>query len=198
MLPIDGRPVVVTLIQELRAAGFKRVTIVTGHLGEQVESVLAGFPLALRYVRQPAALGSADAVRRAAVEPPYLAVAADTAFGAGDIARFAAAAGDEGAIAWRPDPRPSRSRLRIEEGLVTRVLDDDPSTPYASAPLWLVGGAVHERLRSLPGPPFELAAAFQAAIDAGTVIRGVEIGPTRDLTDPLDLIEHNFPYLRAM
>ena len=29
-------------------------------------------------------------------------------------------------------------------------------------------------------------------------MHGVEIGPTRDLTRPLDLVEENFPYLRVM
>jgi len=28
------------------------------------------------------------------------------------------------------------------------------------------------------------------------MIAAVEIGKTRDLTDPLDLVEENFPYLR--
>jgi molybdopterin-guanine dinucleotide biosynthesis protein A len=198
VLPIDGRPVVVTLMHELRAAGLERVTVVTGHLGEQVESLLAGFPLELRFVRQPEALGSADAVRRAEPEPPYLVVAADTVFTGGDIGRFVAASvGADGAIAWRADPPPNRSRLAIEDGRVVRVLDDDPANPHASAPLWLVGAAVHVRLVGLQGPPFELAAAFQSAIDGGKVIRGIEIGPTRDLTHPLDLIERNFAYLRS-
>jgi dTDP-glucose pyrophosphorylase len=198
VLPIDGRPVVVSLLHELARAGSERVTIVTGYLGDQVEALLAGFPLDVRFVHQPQALGSADAVRRASAEPPYLAVAADTVFAAGDMPRFLAAAGDKGAIAWRVDPRPTRPRLGVSDGRVERVLDDDPANPHASAPLWLVGPAVHERLAGVPGPPFELAAAFQAAIDSGTTVRAVEIGPTRDLTHPLDLIEHNFSYLRSV
>jgi dTDP-glucose pyrophosphorylase len=198
VLPIDGRPVVVVLMRELIAAGFERVTVVTGHLGEHVESLLSGFPSHARFVQQPQALGSADAVRRAAASPPYVVVAADTVFTRGDVERFAVQAGEEAAIAWRLDAKPGRSRLKIDEGRVTRVIDGDPDNPYAAAPLWLVDGAVHERLPSLPGPPFELAAAFQAAIDVGTIVRAVEIGPTRDLTDPLDLIELNFPYLRAI
>src|SRR5262249_23478689 len=63
VLPIDGRPVIVTLLHELRAAGFERVTVVTRYLAEQVEALLDGFPLELRFVRQPEADGSAGAVR---------------------------------------------------------------------------------------------------------------------------------------
>ena len=60
-----------------------------------------------------------------------------------------------------------------------------------------VGPAVAARIAAdLPGPPFELAAAFQRVIDAGERVEAIEIGKTRDLTDPLDLVEENFQYLR--
>src|SRR4051794_6864048 len=68
ILPIDGRPVIATLLRELHEATVERVYVVTGHLAEQVEALLgdgSGFRLALRYVRQPEPLGSADVVRRA-------------------------------------------------------------------------------------------------------------------------------------
>src|ERR671938_422940 len=91
ILPIDGRPVIATLLRELAAAGCARVYVVTGHLAEQVESLLgdgAGFGLELRYVRQPRADGSADAVRRAfaaGAVPPALLLGADTVFTPGDV-----------------------------------------------------------------------------------------------------------------
>jgi len=200
VLPIDGRPVIATLLNELRAAGIERVTVVTGYLAEQVEDLLVGFPLELRFVRQPDPLGSADAVRRGLGGPPALVVAADTVFTPGDIARFAATPGH--AIAARRDPPPEppgRYGLRIKDGLVTRVLDDDPANPLAAAPLWRLGESFDPGLlERLGGPPFELAEAFQRLIDAGETVHGVEIGPTRDLTDPFDLLDHNVPYLRSL
>jgi NDP-sugar pyrophosphorylase family protein len=200
VLPIDGRPVIVTLLHELRAAGLDRVTVVTGHLAEQVESLLAGFPLELRFVRQPEALGSADAVRRGLEGVPAVVLGADTVFTPGDIAAFAAVPGH--AIAARRDPAPEpphRYALRIEDGRVTRVLDDDPANPLAAAPLWRLGEDFDPALLdTLGGPPFELAEAFQRLIDAGEVVRGAEIGPTRDLTYPLDLMEENFLYTRGL
>ena len=200
VLPIDGRPVIVTLLHEVRAAGIERVTVVTGHLAEQVESLLAGFPLELRFVRQPEPLGSADAVRRGLDGLPVLVAAADTVFTPGDVARFAETPGH--AIAARRDPPPDpphRSALRIEDGDVTRVLDDDPANPLAAAPLWRLGEDFDAALLdTLGGPPYELAEAFQRLIDAGETVRGIEIGPTRDLTHPLDLVEENFCYLKGL
>jgi NDP-sugar pyrophosphorylase family protein len=200
VLPIDGRPVIVTLLQELRAAGVSRVIVVTGHLAEQVERLLDGFPLELRFVRQPEPLGSADAVRRGLDGLPALVVAADTVFTPGDMGRFAAVEGH--AIAARRDPPPSppeRYALGVADGRVSKVLDDDPANPLASAPLWRLGETFDRvLLDGLGGPPYELAQAFQRLLEAGEAVHGVEIGPTRDLTHPLDCLEQNFRYLRAL
>jgi glucose-1-phosphate thymidylyltransferase len=201
VLPIDGRPVVVTLLRELQAAGIDRVTVVVGHLAHQVEELLAGFDHDLRFVHQPSPDGSADAVRRAAIEPPYLVAGADTVFRPGDVARFlAGCTGADGGLAVRrrPGPGPGRAAVRIEDGLVTRVFDDDDANPLAGAPLWFFGPRVHAELEGLPGPPFQNATAVTRAIERGARIQGVEIGPTRDLTSPLDLVVENFAYLRGL
>jgi hypothetical protein len=200
VLPIDGRPVIVTLLHELRAAGIERVTVVTGHLAEQVEGLLAGFPLELRFVRQPSPLGSADAVRRGLDGFPALVVAADTVFMPGDVGRFAATPGHAIAARREPPPEPPhRYALHIEDGRVTRVLDDDPANPLAAAPLWRLGEDFDPAmLDRLGGPPYELAEAFQQLVDRGAVVTGVEIGPTRDLTSPFDVVERSFPYLLGL
>jgi dTDP-glucose pyrophosphorylase len=205
ILPIDGRPVIATLLRELANAGCERVTVVTGYLAEQVEELVgdgSGFLLDVRFARQPGVLGSADAVRRAlaaGAEPPVLVSAADTVYTAGDVRRFIETAkGAAGALAYRlipaPDP-PHRNAVRVVDGFVERVLDDDPANPCAAAPLWLLGPDVVPILDRLPGPPFELSVAIQQAIDAGLAIKGVEIGPTRDLTHAVDLVKENFHYL---
>src|SRR5829696_4415673 len=178
VLPIDGRPVLATLLRELAGTGARSVWLVTGHLAAQVEALAgdgSGFGLEVRVVDQPEPLGSADAVLRAlraGAEPPVLVAGADTLFSSGDVARFAAeGAGWAGAVAVRRDPPPDpphRHAVRVEGGRVTRVLDDDPENPLAGAPLWLLGAGVARFLDPLPGrPPYELADAFELALEAG-------------------------------
>lgn len=207
VLPIDGRPVLATLLRELAAAGLVRVWLVTGHLAEQVET-LAGdgsaFGLELSTVRQPGVLGSADAVQRALVAGaglPLIVSAADTVFQRGDVAHFRALfaeANAAGAVAVRtdPPPGPGRGAIRRRDGAVESMHDDDTGNPWSGAPLWGLRAPVAERL-CLDQPPYELGNAFQAAIDAGGTVISVEIGKTRDLTYPLDLVKENIPYLRA-
>ena len=173
VLPIDGRPVIATLLRELAGDGLGEVTVVTGHLAEQVEALVgdgSAFGVTVEFVRQPRAEGSADAVRRAVeagAEPPLLVTAADTVFTTGDIRRFAdafAASSAPAALAY--------------------VGPGDP------APLWGLTEEVTGRLGGLDGPPYELVDAV-----AGLAIADIQIGKTRDLTDPLDLVQENFPYL---
>jgi NDP-sugar pyrophosphorylase family protein len=205
ILPIDGRPVIGSLLRELEAAGCRSVTVVTGHLAEQIERLLGGgdaFGLELRYARQPRPDGSADAVAyglEAGATPPLLVCTADTVFQPGDLSRFAAAfaqAGTAGAVAVRrePPPGPERAAVEVEDGLARRIGPGGP-TPFAHAALWGLGPELTEYLEGLGGPPYELAEAFRHAIDDGLRISAFEVGPTRDLTDPLDLVQENFPYL---
>jgi NDP-sugar pyrophosphorylase family protein len=205
VLPIDGRPVIATVLRELAAAGCTHVFVVTGHLAEQVEELVgdgSGFGLEVTFVRQPSVLGSADTVRRAlaaGARPPLLVTAADTRFRDGDVGRFAGAYGDAAAaVAYRTDPPPDppqRWAMRVVDGRVERLLDDDPANPLSGAPLWVLGPELVPLLEGLGGPPYELAEALQRAIERDLHVAGVEIGPTRDLTHPEDLVKENFPYL---
>jgi hypothetical protein len=104
------------------------------------------------------------------VRAPLVVTAADTVFRPGDIRLFAeqfAASGGATALAARPDG--------------------------GWAPLWGLPKVVTDILDDLPGPPFELLAAVERA---GAEIRRIEIGITRDLTSPVDLVQENFSYLR--
>ena len=190
ILPIDGRAVIGKLVHQLRAEGIASLTVVTGYLAEQVEELMR--ELDVSFVRQPSPDGSADAVRRAldgGARLPALVTAADTLFSSGDLAKVAAVG--SAAVAYREDP--SKSRIAIEAGRVNEVVAEDPALPFSSAPLWLLTDEID--LDGLPGPPFELSVAFQRAIDTGKPVAAVEIGPTRNLTDPTDLVRENFPYL---
>ncbi len=189
ILPIDGRPVVATLLRDLAAAGCDDVTVVTGHLAEQVEGLLgdgSAFGVRIRYVRQPTRDGSADAVRLAldgGARAPALVTGADHVFGRGTFETFVAEWGDApGAVAARRGEPPLDAR-------VARFFADPDG--LTGVPLWGLGAELVPLLADLPGPPFELADAFARAAD----VRGVVVAGTRDLTHPVDLIRENFPYL---
>jgi glucose-1-phosphate thymidylyltransferase len=209
VLPIDGRPVIAMFLRELAAAGIEQATVVTGHLAEQVEDLVgdgSAFGVEVRFVRQPRPDGGPDAILRAQLEPPYLVSAADTLYVPGTVRRFLRAYADgtaAAAMSARRQPgRPPATGIRVEDGFVTRALDPTMPGGLTAAPLLVIGDEVAARLEEVCAPPFlppyEVTDAFQRAIDAGKRVMAVEIEPTRDLTNPLDLIVENFPYLAGM
>jgi dTDP-glucose pyrophosphorylase len=202
LLPIDGRPVLATLLREVAGAGFERATVVTGHLAEQLEELVgdgSAFGLTVETVRQPEALGSADAVMRATqagASPPLLVTAADTVFTRGDIAHVLEVwdgADAAGAVGVREGGRPDQTPVHVEDGRVLAF--DAPGSGHSAAPLWILGEELAAALADVPGPPFEIAHAVHEAIAAGKDFLAIPMRATRDLTRPADVVRHNFPYL---
>jgi GTP:adenosylcobinamide-phosphate guanylyltransferase len=195
VLPVDGRPVVATLVRALRDAGCDRVIVVTGYLAAVVEDLLgdgSGFGVEIAYVRQPRPDGSADAVRRAlagGASAPALVVGADHVFAAGTLEGFLEEwNGLPGAIAAR------RTGPLLDVRLAGAFAEPSDLTGVS---LWGLGAQLVPFLDGLPGPPYELADAFGRALEVGLDVRGVIVPGTRDLTYPVDLIRENFPYLSS-
>ena len=166
LLPIDGKPVIATLLRELEAAGISRTTVVVGHLGEQIRGLLTGIDV--RMAEQPELHGSADAVRcavEAGATAPFLVSVADTVYADGDVAR------------------------------VVETWERSGAAGALAPPLWGLGPELVGYLDGLPGPPYELQTAFRRAADDGRELLTLEHGPTRDLTEPADVVRHNFVYL---
>jgi choline kinase len=164
ILPIDGRPVIATLLRELAFA--ERITVVTGHLSVELRRFLDGWNVA--FADQPAPLGSADAVRcalEAGAKPPILVTAADTVFMPGALQRFAEEFERSGAVAGM------------------------------APPAWALREEAVSFLDDLPGPPHELLTAFGRMEQSGLRVQTAEIGPTRNITTPADLVRENFVYL---
>jgi CTP:molybdopterin cytidylyltransferase MocA len=164
LLPIDGRPVIATLLRELAFAD--RITVVTGHLGDDLRRFLDGWNVA--FAEQPEPLGSADAVRRAldaGATPPILVTVADTVFLPGALQRFAEGFLHSGAAAGM------------------------------APPAWALTEKAVSSLDGLPGPPHELLTAFGRLEESGLHVHAAEIGPIRSITTPVDLVRENFVYL---
>jgi choline kinase len=164
LLPIDGRPVISTLLRELEFA--ERITVVTGHLGDKLRRFLDGWDVV--FADQPAPLGSAHAVwcaLEAGAKPPILVTVADTVFQPGALQRFAEDFESSGAAAGM------------------------------APPAWALTEEAVSSLDDLPGPPHELLAAFRRIGESGLHVHMAEIGPTRNLTTPADLVRENFIYL---
>lgn len=209
LLPVEGRPVLGTLLRELASAGLTDVTVVSGHLGEQVDAFVGdgtAFGVQARLARQPRAEGSADAVRRAlaaGAKPPLLVLAADTVFPPGDLARASEAwlaSGTAGGLGLRviADAGPEHQAVDVRDGLVMALHERGPEERgprLVPSPAWWLDEELAASLEALPGPPYELMKAFERTLASGRRVLALEHGPTRDLTSPQDVVMCNHHYL---
>ena len=168
IMPIDGRPVVGTLIQELAAAGVEGLAVVTGHLAEKVEALVEPLPMRSGSRGSPSGrLGGRGRAREGDAAVPRRRGGHQVR--PGDLARFVEHAREtEGAVAIRRQPgRPDYTRIHVEDGRVAGMHAADPPGGWTAAPT--CGSArAWRRTSTRPGkPPYELVDVFQLAIDAG-------------------------------
>lgn len=219
LLPIDGRPVIGTLVQQLVRAGVGELVVVIGPSGALLREYLdrhAPDGCSCSFVEQPVANGSADAIRHglAALDAslPSLIAACDTVWNDDDVtAMLDTHARLEPMVTmaarrWPLEQLPHRSCLTLgDDGRILQVLEkprpDQVTSALSGSPLYVVEPAFWPYVEAVePGPhgKLELASALQAAIEAGDVVQSVEVHATRDLTRPLDLLRANFPYLAEL
>lgn len=74
LLPVRGRPCIVSCLDAMARASVQHVTIVIGHLGDQFEPALhpfEPFPFEISFVVQPHQRGTSDALRLALESRPH-------------------------------------------------------------------------------------------------------------------------------
>ena len=169
VLPIDGRPVIATLLRELRRRAASGSTVVTGHLAEQVEALLGdGSASARASLRAPAASRTAPPTpsprrspRRRRAAPRHRGRHGLRAAATSALRRARTGQRRRRSRSPRGRGRRAGGAVRVERRRVARVLDDDPANPLTAR---RSGGSAPDA-RAAPrrpaGPPFELADAFQ-------------------------------------
>lgn len=219
LLPIDGQPVVGTLLAQLHAHGVTDFVVVVSPSGSLLRDYLerhAPEGTQVRFVEQPVAHGSADAIQHglAAIDTAAASViaACDTAWHDEDVGSMFVEHDSRqplvtmAARRWPLEQLPHRSCLSLDDdGRVLRVIEkpapDEITSALSGSPLYVVDPAFWpyvEAVRPSANGKAELASALQAAIDDGEAVHSVEVSDTRDLTRPLDLLRSNFPYLAEL
>jgi glucose-1-phosphate thymidylyltransferase len=108
LLTVGNKPIIGHILDDLKAAGIKKVCMVVGYLGEMIkEYVTREYPgLHVSYVEQPEPLGLGHAIwlTRSAVTGPVLVMLGDTILDA-DLSKFTGPKDDCIAVKEVADPR---------------------------------------------------------------------------------------------
>lgn len=203
MLPVKGRPLLEHILDRLRAAGIRKVFLVTGYRAETIERHFENHPLEIVFQRQERIDGTGSAAllaRGFAGGDDFLLTFGDILAGAADYQRMIAIlAGDPSAEAgvgarWVDDPWQGAA-VYEENGRVVRIVEKPPrggsSTHWNSAGLYGFRPTIFEELSRIQRSPrgeYELTSAVQAMIVKGKrLVLCPMLEPWRDVGRPEDL-----------
>ena len=198
VLPIEGKPVIAMLLRELAEAGFDAVTVVIGHLGDQVERLIGdGQRLRARGPLRPTGLARWLGRRRARAPRRWRrpSLSRRQGFMPGDIGRFAAAFA-AAAPGERSRSRTGRAPSRSATGSSSACSEKGSRRGAALGCRPALAGHVEAR----PGePPYELALRVSACDRRGRACSGDRDRPdARPDGRRSTWCEENFPYLRDL
>ena len=182
LLPVGGRPVLDHILEPLMAVGLTEVSLVVGHLGEQVREHMAQYGgLQVTYVEQPLQQGLGEAVFLALEEEvePVVVVLADTIFEL-DYSGFVNAGGNLIGVVAVDDPR----RFGVVETDGRRVVamvekPDEPPSNLAIAGIYRITDQqqLRQALTAIMGGQirtkgeYQLTDALNLMVERGEIFR---------------------------
>ena len=220
LVPVNGRPILLTNLQHLSDAAFERAVVVYGHPTTFIPDFLDGMDfggLEVLYAFQTEQRGTGDALLTGMNLVPdsddYLLMAGDTMYSPEHIeallSRFAQ--GDvEGCLLLKELSfdrlRHSSIVLQRPDGTVEAMISKPSASELrtlrsnrADASLQLYRGAMADYLRRAElsrNNELEVTTALRNWIAAGARIAGVVGATPPHITDPQDFITHNVPFGR--
>ena len=202
LLPVGGKPVLEHILDRITNAGITDITLIIGHLGEQVVDFCSSYPNAnFTFVEQKERLGLGHAIYQGldAIDEPLLIVLGDSIFEL-DYNRFLSSNNSTIGVATVPDPK----RFGIVELAGNRISNvwEKPDNPpsnlaligiyYISSQLELslsIKHLIENNIRTKN--EYQLTDAFQVMIDKGHIFNAFEIDECLDCGIPETLLSTN-------
>jgi NDP-sugar pyrophosphorylase family protein len=203
LLRVGGKPLIEHVLDNMRAAGVRRVLVVTGYQAELIENHLAAFPLEVEFRRQWPLDGTGSAAllaRDFAGADNFLLTYGDILADSDDYRRTAAMLeSDPSADAVlglnRVDDPWQGAAVYHHDWIVARIVEKPPrgtsSTPWNNRGVYAFRSTIFDYLAKLEPSPrgeFELPSAVEGMLAAGKRLLGVELRrASLDVGRPEDL-----------
>ena len=160
LIPLNGRPMLLHILDRIAAAGVEEVLLVTGYLAEQIEEVASGHGLRVSFRRQETVNGTAKAAllaRQWVGESPFLLTFGDIlAEPEHYVGMRESFTGFDGVLAARyvEDPYQGAAIYVDEERRVQRIIEKPErgtsTTHWNSAGIYVFSPIVFDELERVP------------------------------------------------
>ncbi len=208
MLPVQGKPILLHIIEGLKAAGVTRVLIVVGYRADVVREFFGDgsqFGLAVEYIVQEVQDGTGRVVELArdfAGSDPFVLSYGDILVSPGNYLRLVAPDKAEALISVKHNPGEVakggavfvNERFELTD-LREKPAPGEPTSPWYNAGIYTFRPSIFEftaRLEKSPRGEYELTDAIRALAQSGRLVQAFELsGDWADVRDPAVLAELN-------
>ena len=201
LIPLNGRPMLLHILDRIAAAGVEEVLLVTGYLAEQIEEVASGHGLRVSFRRQETVNGTAKAALLArqwvGVSPFLLTFGDILAEPEHYVGMRESFTGFDGVLAARyvEDPYQGAAIYVDEERRVQRIIEKPErgtsTTHWNSAGIYVFSPIVFDELERVPlsaRGEYEATSAITQMLDAGRALKMFALeGTWMDVGRPEDL-----------
>ena len=185
MLPLLGKPLLQHVVEAVRDAGIREITIVIGYLGEAIRSHFGDgseLGVEISYAVQERRLGTAHAVAQVRFDEDFLVLNGDTLVSSKDIERLISAHSGSATLACLrvQDARSYGVVTLDKEGRVKKIVEkpSEPESNLINAGIYVFSPEVFDAIEKTPISPrgeYEITSTLELLIREGEV-KGVEIG----------------------
>ncbi len=183
MVPVNGTPILETIIKQLKTVGVTEVVIIVHYLKDQIINYFGDgtkIGLKIKYVEQKELTGSANAVLLAEqhiTDKRFFVIACDSLFETDQLARVLAHKSADGVFTCKEVTYEQAKQLGvlfIEGPRVTKIIEKpkDPPSILANFSVYLLPRDIFDACKKVPqGPKGEywLPEAIQMLIDRGMI-----------------------------
>lgn len=209
MLPLVGKPLLQHVVEAVREAGIKEITIVIGYLGDAIRSHFGDgseLGVSIDYLVQEKRLGTAHAIAQASFDEEFLVLNGDTLVSSEDIAKLIAEHQGAATIACRrvDDARGYGVVTLGKAGRVEKIVEkpSKPESNLINAGIYAFSPEVFEAIERTPLSPrgeYEITSTLELLLRKGEEVRGVEIhGRWLDIGTPWNYLEASKTLLEEM
>lgn len=201
MLPLGPKPLLHHLIGEVRAAGITEITLLVGHLEEQIKEYFgdgSNFDVKIDYITQEERLGTAHAIGQADFKEDFLVLNGDSVVSSKAIKEITSNHDSAVTIGIKrvDDPR-NHGIVDVQDGKILKIIEKPkkPKSNLGSIGVYVFSPPIFDAIKNTKKSErgeYELPSSIEFLIKKGEFVRGVEIteiGP--DIGTPWHYLDAN-------
>lgn len=208
MLPLGPKPILHHLIDETKKAGITEITLLVGHLEEQIKEYFgdgSNFGVKIDYITQKKRLGTSHAVGQADFKEDFLVLNGDSVISSKAIKEITSNHDSAVTIGIkRVDDPQNHGVVDVQDGKILKIVEKPkkPESNLGSIGVYVFSPLIFDAIKQTKKSKreeYELPTSMEILIKEGEFVRGVEIteiGP--DIGTPWHYLDANKEMLSGL